>query len=81
MNVFKAIGQIINSVTAVITRAAKATENLVEVVEVTTEGMLIETKLEQEEELAKGKAKLAQLRAKLAKQLEESESDSKENKE
>lgn len=81
MNVFKAVGQIINSVTAVITRAAKATENLVEVVEVTTEGMLIETKLEQEEELAKGKAKLAQLRAKLAKQLEESESDSKENKE
>ena len=79
MNVFKAVGQIINSVTAVITRAAKATENLVEVVEVTTEGMLIETKLEQEEELAKGKAKLAALRAKLAKELEESEkSESKE---
>lgn len=79
MNVFKAVGQIINSVTAVITRAAKATENLVEVVEITTEGMLIETKLEQEEELAKGKAKLAALRAKLAKELEESEkSESKE---
>ena len=75
MNVFKAIGQIINSVTAVITRAAKATENLVEVVEVTTEGMLVETKLEQEESLAQGKAKLAQLRARLAKELE---SESKE---
>ena len=66
MNIFKAFGQIINSVTAVITRTAKATENLVQVVEVTTEGMLIETQLEQEATLAEGKAKLAQLRAKLA---------------
>lgn len=73
MNVFKAVGQIINSVTAVITRAAKATENLVEVVEVTTEGMLIETRLEQEETLVTSKAKLAQLRAKLAKELEQVE--------
>lgn len=71
MNIFKAFGQIINSVTAVITRTAKATENLVQVVEVTTEGMLIETQLEQEATLAEGKAKLAQLRAKLAAEAKE----------
>ena len=70
MNIFKSVGTILNAVTAVFVRTAKAAENLVEVVEITTEQMVLETRLENEQSIAVTKADLAKLRKKLAEDLE-----------
>lgn len=71
MNIFKAIGTVINAVVSVTVRTLKSVENVVEVVEMTTEGLVVETKLEQQETLANGKARLAALEKKLAKEAEQ----------
>lgn len=71
MNIFKAIGTVINAVVSVTVRTLKSVENVVEVVEMTTESLVVETKLEQEETLATGKARLAALQRKLAKEQAE----------
>lgn len=71
MNIFKAIGTVINALVSVTVRTLKSVENVVEVVEMTTEGLVVETKLEQQETLANGKARLAALEKKLAKESEE----------
>lgn len=70
MNIFKSIGTILNAITQVFVRTAKAAENLVEVVEITTEQMVLETRLENEQSIAVTKADLAKLRKKLAEDLE-----------
>ncbi len=73
MNIFKAIGTVINAVVSVTVRTLKSVENVVEVVEMTTESLVVETKLEQEETLATGKARLAALQKKLAKEANQEE--------
>lgn len=73
MNIFKSVGTILNAVTQVFVRTAKAAENLVEVVEITTEQMVLETRLENEQSIAVTKADLAKLRKKLAEDLESAE--------
>lgn len=70
MNIFKSVGTILNAITQVFVRTAKAAENLVEVVEITTEQMVLETRLENEQSIAVTKADLAKLRKKLAEDLE-----------
>ena len=70
MNLFKAIGTVINAVVSVTVRSLKTIENVVETVEMTTESLVIETRLEQEESIATGKARLAALQKKLAKEAE-----------
>lgn len=73
MNIFKAIGTVINAVVSVTVRTLKSVENVVEVVEMTTESLVVETKLEQEETLATGKARLLALQKKLAKEANQEE--------
>ena len=73
MNIFKAIGTVINAVVSVTVRTLKSVENVVEVVEMTTESLVVETKLEQEETLVTGKARLAALQKKLAKEANQEE--------
>jgi len=75
MNIFKAVGTVINAVVSVTVRTLKSVENVVEVVEMTTESLVVETKLEQEETLATGKARLAALQKKLAKEAEEADKE------
>jgi hypothetical protein len=66
MNIFKAIGTVINAVVSVTVRTLKSVENVVQVVEMTTESLVVETQLEQEETLVQGKAKLEALKKRLA---------------
>jgi hypothetical protein len=71
MNIFKAIGVVVNSAVAVVVRALKSIENVMEVVEITTDNLVDETKLENAETSAINKARLAALEKRLAKEAAE----------
>jgi hypothetical protein len=71
MNIFKAIGTVVNSAVAVVVRALKSVENVMEVVEITTDNLVDETKLENAETSAINKARLAALEKRLAKEAAE----------
>jgi hypothetical protein len=71
MSIFKSVGIVVDAVVSVLVRTAKTVENFVEVLEITSESLVTETKLDNQQTLAEGKAKLAALEKKLAKEQSE----------
>lgn len=59
MNLFKAIGMVIQSAVAVLTKGLKAVENVAEMAELTTSGMLEEQVLQSEQTLIEMRASFA----------------------
>ena len=63
MGIFKAINQVITSVTDVTTRALKTVENIVQAAEITSEGYLDEVKEENQQKLLQLKSKTSNLKS------------------